>query len=134
MLAKFYSEFYPVEGRQPSQMAVAASVVRIDPNLVSAAGTMGSTVTVTGIDNDAATRLGQDADVQRLIGMFQGHGRELHCHHRDQQILMVGILLLTLGKQVTSEGFQGGMENSTVLQRFPRNTRGILCLDKSTVL
>jgi hypothetical protein len=52
MLAESYSEFYPVEGCQPSQMAMAASIVSmlnniIDPNLVSAAGTMGSTVTMT---------------------------------------------------------------------------------------
>jgi hypothetical protein len=54
LLAKSYSEFYPVEGREPSQMAMAAAIVSmlnniVDPNLVSSAGTMSSALKLTGV-------------------------------------------------------------------------------------
>jgi hypothetical protein len=60
---------------------------------------------------EETTALAGDPDVQDFISKFDGHNRQLYCHHRDQQILMAGIILLTLGKQVTSEGYQGWMEN-----------------------
>jgi hypothetical protein len=123
LLAKAYSQFYSVEGRQPSQMAMACSVVSLlnnilDPNVVSSAGEMGASLMSCGIHPviipyhiEETIALARDPDVQNFIGKFEGHNRELYCHHRDQQVLMAGIFLLTLGKQVTSEGYQGWMEN-----------------------
>jgi hypothetical protein len=66
---------------------------------------------IIGYDNNLTTSLSEDPDVQSFIGQFHGHNRQLYCHHRDQHLLMVGIILLTLGKQVTAEGYQGWMEN-----------------------
>jgi hypothetical protein len=63
-------------------------------------------------DIEEATRLAEDEDVHRFLQMFDGHNRELFCHHRDQQILMFGIILLTMGKQVTAEGFAGISEDA----------------------
>jgi hypothetical protein len=133
LLAKSYSEFYPVEGREPSQMAMAAAIVSmlnniVDPNLVSSAGTMSSALKLTGVhpivvtyDVDEATRLAEDEDVHRFLQMFDGHNRELFCHHRDQQLLMFGIILLTMGKQVTAEGFAGWMDNRVRSLGIPDN-------------
>jgi hypothetical protein len=139
MLAKSYSEFHPVEGREPSLMAMAAAIVSmlnniVDPNLVSSAGTMSSALKLTGVhpivvtyDIEEATRLAEDEDVHRFLQMFDGHNRELFCHHRDQQILMFGIILLTMGKQVTAEGFAGWMDNRV------RSFRGSLGIPDTTV-
>jgi hypothetical protein len=122
MLAKAYGEFYPVERHQPSEMGMAAAIISmlnnniIDSNLVSAAGVMGSAMNMAGIHpvivygNDLATRLSEDPDVQSFIGQFHGH-------NRDQHHLMVGTILLGLGKQVTAEGYQGWMENHIRLFR-----------------
>jgi hypothetical protein len=97
-------------------MAMTCSVVSIlnnllDLNVVSSAGEMGSSMiharthpVIIPYDDAAATALAGDEDVVAFIGKFQGHNKQLYCHHRDQQILMAGMILLTLGKQVTSEG------------------------------
>jgi hypothetical protein len=72
---------------------------------------MGTHPVAVTYDNDNTRELATGPDVLRFIGKFHGHNVQLYCHHRDRQILMVGILLLTLGKLVTGDRFQGWMEN-----------------------
>jgi hypothetical protein len=47
-----------------------------------------------------------------FLASFTGDAqRHLYLHHRDQQILMTGVILLTLTKQDTPEGYSGWMAN-----------------------
>jgi hypothetical protein len=72
LLAKAYSNFYPVEGHQPSQMSMSAAIVSmlnniLDPNHISGAGAIGASMQLARIylvvvtyDNNSAQQLAQD--------------------------------------------------------------------------
>jgi len=52
-----------------------------------------------------------DPRVRDFLAKFQDDAQQLSFNYRDQQILCVGILLLTLGKDVNPDNYDGWIKN-----------------------
>jgi hypothetical protein len=67
--------------------------------------------------------LANTPQVRRFLDVISGHNLELYMHHADQPLVMMGIILLTIGKQVNAEGYVGWINNRV---RSFRGALGIL--------
>jgi hypothetical protein len=124
VMANAYGRFITLPYRQPSTYDLACAVITLlnciipsdmvnaEGRLVAACLNAGFRLRYTRLENDAAVVANLDDEGTRFLATFSGEARRnLYLHHRDQQILMMGTVLLTLTKQVTPEGYDGWMAN-----------------------
>jgi hypothetical protein len=124
IFASAMSEFYPLKGAMPSAMAMATAMISMLNNVLNPIDIIGHGITETSLRqarisphiraftrSEKIRELANTPSVRRFLGMFDGHNLELFLHHADQPLIMMGTLLLTIGKQVNSEGYIGWMNN-----------------------
>uniref|UniRef100_A0AAT9JFM3 Nucleocapsid protein n=1 Tax=Macrotermes bellicosus lispivirus 1 TaxID=3133480 RepID=A0AAT9JFM3_9MONO len=124
LLAKAYSNFYPPQGEAPSPMALMGSIASLminvlDPRFVirgeelfAAFTSAGMTARLVSYNTpDEVIELLNDPRVQAFYALFSEENRELYVHHRDQQLLCIGIILLTIGKSVNPDNYEGWINN-----------------------
>jgi hypothetical protein len=86
--------------------------VNAEGKLVAACNKAGFRLIYRRFNNEEELLNNLDDSAVEFLASFSGEAqRHLYLHHRDQQILMTGIILLSLTKQVTPEGYSGWMTN-----------------------
>jgi len=124
LLAKAYSEFFHDPAEQLSKYNLAAAIGSmytniLDPNQVSREGQLRTVFGEAGMDlvfveyntAEQVYQLLNDPKVQQFFDMFQGDAFRIYRNERDQQILCVGIILLTIGKSVNPDNYDGWIKN-----------------------
>lgn len=80
--------------------------------LYTAFNSAGMTARVTEYNTaEQVNQLLNDPRVRAFFEMFSTANRELFVRHRDQQILCIGIILLTIGKSVNPDNYEGWINN-----------------------
>ncbi|UUW06596.1 VP5 [Cat Tien Hospitalitermes Lispi-like virus] len=124
LLAKAYSEFFgaPLEILSPERMmaAIASMLTNIlDPNQVSRDGELETACLNAGMilerieyrTPEDIHNLFEDPKVQAFLRTFPDQTRGLYSQKRDQQLVCVGIILLTMGKNVNPQNYDGWVKN-----------------------
>ena len=124
LLAKAYSNFYPPQGESPSPMALMGAIASLmtnvlEPRFVLRGQELFSDFTAAGMNArlteyntpEEVIVLLNDPRVQAFYALFSTENRELYVHHRDQQILCTGIILLAIGKGVNPDNYEGWINN-----------------------
>jgi hypothetical protein len=103
----------------------------LDPMDVMGHGLMDSALKQAGIAPairefrtvDDIRELAATPKVRKFFDMFPGHNLELFQHHVDQPLILMGIILLAIGKQVNAESHVGWISNRI---RSFRGSLGVL--------
>jgi hypothetical protein len=124
LFADAFAAFYPEEGAVPSPMAMATATISLlnnvlDPIDVMGHGLMESALKQAGIALTIRTvqtpedvrEVAHHPRVARFFDMFPGHNLELFQHHIDQPLILMGVILLAMGKQVNAESHIGWITN-----------------------
>jgi len=124
LLAKAYSAFFhdPLEvlSKYDLVAAMASMLTNIlDPNQVLREGQLITAFQDAGMDvlfeeyetAEQVYALLNDPKVRKFFDLFQGDAFYVFRHERDQQILCVGIILLTIGKSVNPDNYDGWIKN-----------------------
>lgn len=120
LFADAFSAFYPEEGIVPSPMAMATSMISLLNNVLDPMDVMGhrlmdSALKQAGIAPvicniqtvDEIREIAGSPKVLHFFDMFPGHNLQLFQHHVDQPLILMGVILLAIGKQVNAEGHVG---------------------------
>jgi len=124
LLAKSYSSFFPIEGYPISSLGMMAGICGmltnlIDPENVDRQGELSYAFNRTGATlqwryfntEQEVEALEADPRVISFLNKFQPTAARLFFGSRDQQILCAGIILLTLGKDVNPDNYDGWIKN-----------------------
>lgn len=136
VLAKCYAQLMTPQNVRPDKGRVIATLLglicnvtpfeRIMENgqIASSLRNAGFELMVTVIANgEQAHVLYTDPDVQRFLGTFSEGQQRVYLHDRRQQVVMMGPILLTIGKQVNPAGYSGWLKNRI---RSFRGTLGLI--------
>jgi hypothetical protein len=134
LFASAISEFYP-EGVVPSSMAMATAMVSLLTNVLDPMGVMGhgvmdSALKQAGISPtirefrtaEDVRELANTPRIRRFLEMFSGHNLQLFSHHDDQPLIMMGIILLTIRKQVNAESYRMDEQQGSFIPRGSRHS------------
>jgi len=124
LLAKAYSVFYPLEGIALEPLELAAGLASMLTNLLNPShvfrnGELAGVFAKAGCvirrqiieTEEEAQAFLRDPRVQYFFGLFDEGSTQLYLHKREQQILAIGILLLTMGKDVNPDNYDGWIAN-----------------------
>lgn len=124
ILAKAYSSFYPMDDEASSGLGMAAGLasmlsnmlaarfVERDGELAAAFMKAGGSLRKRELHTEEQVRaLLNDRKVAAFFDKFEQPAYQLFLENRDQQILCIGILLLTLGKDVNPDNYDGWIKN-----------------------
>lgn len=124
LLAKAYSYFYVPKNEIPSPMALMGAIASLlsnvlEPRFVFRGEELATAFAEAGMlagityyrTEEEVLDLLNDPRVTAFFELFSPHNRNLFIHHRDQQILCIGIILLTIGKSVNPDNYNGWITN-----------------------
>jgi hypothetical protein len=129
LLAKAYSSFYPDEMEATSSFSLMGGIASmltnlVPPKFVDRDGQLQAAFIQAGMNlvvdpyhtEEEVLELLNYPKVIEFLDKFEGDNIILYRDHSDQQILMVGIILLTLGKNVNPDNYTGWIRN--ILRTF----------------
>ena len=124
LLAKAYSAFFPPEEEPPSAYALMGGMASFltnmlyprqvlrDGELQNAFYRAGMTLVLDHIVTEDQVRvISRDPRVREFMNKFDHPAQVQFTEERDQQILCVGIILLTIGKSVNPNNYDGWIKN-----------------------
>ena len=124
LLAKSYSAFFPPEEESPSAYSIMGAITSfltnmLYPRQVLRDGEMRNAFFRAGMDLvedhintiEQVRAISHDPRVVSFMGKFDGHAQVQFTEERDQQTLCVVIILLTIGKSVNPDNYDGWSKN-----------------------
>ena len=124
LLAKSYSAFFPPEDEPPSAYALMEAIASFltnmlyprqvfrDGELQNAFSRAGMTLIIDNINKEEQLRvMSRDPRVIEFMRKFDRSAQIQFTEERAQQILCVGIILLTIGKNVNPYNYDGWIKN-----------------------
>lgn len=124
IMANAYGRFLISAARQPSPYDLTCAVITLlnciipfdtvdgQGTLIAACVNAGFHLEITRIHSNEQALENLDRQGAKFLGTFDTeNSRNLYLHHSDQKVLMLGIILCAMVKNITPEGYDGWMKN-----------------------